>query len=100
MKLYKDKFKLYRLRAGLTQEELGTKLGIKKQAVQRWEAGLANPSKKYLQILATMFNCLQSDFCDLESEDEEETLRSIVQKSKELNLSERKQVLQYLENNY
>ncbi|UDQ96866.1 helix-turn-helix transcriptional regulator [Lentisphaerota bacterium WC36G] len=100
MKLNKEKFKLYRLRSGYTQEELAAKFGISKQAVQRWESGASNPRKSLLPTLANLFNCLQSDFCDIESEEEEETLRAIITKAKSLNLTERNQVLQYLTKNY
>lgn len=42
---------------GMTQEQLGEKLGVKKAAVQKWEAGtVVNLKRKTIQQLSDIFN--------------------------------------------
>ena len=41
--------------AGLTQEALGEKLGVSRQAVSKWETGTADPSTSNLLALAKLF---------------------------------------------
>ena len=46
--------RLYRLRRerGLSQEELAAQLGVSRQAVQKWESGVSQPSLEKLTALA------------------------------------------------
>lgn len=41
--------------AGLTQEALGEKLGVSRQAVSKWEMGTSEPSTSNLMALAQLF---------------------------------------------
>ena len=41
--------------AGLTQETLGEKLGVSRQAVSKWETGAADPSTANLLALAKLY---------------------------------------------
>lgn len=42
---------------GLTQEELGSIVGVKKAAVQKWESGIVtNLKRNTIQALAEFFN--------------------------------------------
>lgn len=44
-----------RKQAGWTQEQLGEKLGVSRQAVSKWEAGQANPDVEYLAEMCRLF---------------------------------------------
>lgn len=44
-----------RKQAGWTQEQLGEKLGVSRQAVSKWEAGQANPDVTYLAEMCRLF---------------------------------------------
>jgi transcriptional regulator with XRE-family HTH domain len=46
-----------RNQSGLTQEELGEKLGITAQAISKWENGHTLPETVLLPSLAQLFNC-------------------------------------------
>ena len=41
---------------GLTQEELGRKLGVTNKAVSKWEVGETTPDITVLEPLASIFN--------------------------------------------
>lgn len=46
-----------RIAAGLTQEELGEKIGVKKAAVHKWESGITtNLKRSTIQQLANLFD--------------------------------------------
>lgn len=48
--------KILRLKAGLTQEELGTHLGVQKSAVRKWEKGaVENIKRTTIQAMAELF---------------------------------------------
>jgi transcriptional regulator with XRE-family HTH domain len=47
-----DLIKLHRERLGLTQDELGQRVGISRQAVQQWEANKTGPQRKVVPKLA------------------------------------------------
>ncbi|WP_180270632.1 helix-turn-helix domain-containing protein [Sporanaerobium hydrogeniformans] len=51
------RIKLEREEHNLTQEELGTKLGIGRSAISNWESGRKTPDGKTLDSLANIFNC-------------------------------------------
>lgn len=49
--------KKYRLQLGLSQRELGDKVGVNKAAVQKWESGaVKNLKKEKIQSLSEIFN--------------------------------------------
>ena len=41
--------------AGLSQESLGERLGVSRQAVSKWESGAADPSTSNLLALAKLY---------------------------------------------
>ncbi len=45
-----------RKQAGLTQEQLGEKLGVSRQAVSKWESGQANPDVTYIMEMCSLFD--------------------------------------------
>ena len=58
-----DKIKLYRLEKGMTQEELGKKLGVGKAAVQKYESGqVQNLKSAHIKKLCELFNKTPWDF--------------------------------------
>lgn len=44
-----------RKQAGLTQEQLGERLGVSRQAVSKWESGQANPDVAYIVEMCKLF---------------------------------------------
>ena len=45
-----------RKQAGLSQEQLGEKLGVSRQAVSKWESGQTNPDISYITAMCQLFN--------------------------------------------
>ena len=58
----------YRLKAGLTQEQLAEKLGIGAQSVSKWENAAAMPDITALPLLAEVFGVSIDDLFDLTTE--------------------------------
>ena len=50
------RLKELRKKVGISQAELGSKLGVTGQTVLNWESGLYEPKIEYLIILADFFN--------------------------------------------
>jgi len=51
----KTKIKQYRQLAGLNQEELAEKVGVRRETIFRLEKGLYNPSLKLAMDIASLF---------------------------------------------
>lgn len=51
-----DKIKTLREANGLTQSEVGNKLGITRSSVNAWEMGISVPSTMYIVELAHLFS--------------------------------------------
>ena len=62
------KIKQLRFKAGLTQEQLGERLGIGAQSVSKWENGVAMPDITALPLLAEVFGVTIDDLFDLTAE--------------------------------
>ena len=64
-----DKIKMHRKRLGLTQDEFGLRLGVKKNAVSKWECGRVYdiPSSK-IKIMAEMLGVKPSYLIDDDAE--------------------------------
>ena len=62
------KIKQLRFKAGLTQEQLGEKLGVGAQSVSKWENAVAMPDISALPLLAEVFGVSIDDLFDLTSE--------------------------------
>ena len=56
-----ERIALLRRQAGLSQEQLGDKLGVSRQAVSKWEGGQANPDLQYVMALCRLFE-VTSDY--------------------------------------
>ena len=54
MELY-ERIALARKQAGLSQEQLGEKLGVSRQAVSKWESGQTNPDVVYVSRMCALF---------------------------------------------
>ena len=60
-----DYIKQLRTSKGMTQEELGNIIGVKKAAVQKWESGLVqNLKRTTIKKLATFFDVSPANFID------------------------------------
>lgn len=63
-----DKIEVHRKKLGMTQTELGEKLGVKKNAVSKWECGrVESISASKLKMMAQMFDVPVSYLIDDES---------------------------------
>lgn len=65
---FSDKLIKLRKEKGMSQEELGDKLGVTRQTISKWELGQATPNMTNLNELGTLFNVsinyLVDDNCD------------------------------------
>lgn len=50
-----ERIALARKQAGLSQEQLGEKLGVSRQAVSKWESGQSNPDLTYVAEMCRLF---------------------------------------------
>lgn len=66
----KERIALARKQAGLSQEQLGEKLGVSRQAVSKWESGQSNPDVAYVAEMCRLFG-VSSDWLLLGKETEE-----------------------------
>lgn len=68
MKL-EEKLISLRKKQGLTQQELAGKLEVSRQAVSKWEVGLAVPNTENLKVLSNLYgvtlDCLINDELDI-----------------------------------
>ena len=60
-RLIGSRIALVRKAAGLSQTELGEKIGANKQTVSRWERGLRAPDGEYLRAITDICGC-SADF--------------------------------------
>jgi transcriptional regulator with XRE-family HTH domain len=56
-----QKIKDYRKANNWNQEQLAVRVGRNRSTIAKWESGKAQPSLKYLIILAGIFNCRVDD---------------------------------------
>ncbi|MGO5022574.1 helix-turn-helix domain-containing protein [Lawsonibacter sp. LCP25S3_G6] len=61
-----------RKQAGLSQEQLGEKLGVSRQAISKWESGQTNPDVAYVAELCRLFG-ISSDWLLLGLENAQES---------------------------
>lgn len=70
-----DRIKELREKAGLTQEELGEKLGIKKSAIAKYEKGrVVNIKRSTIKVMADLFGVSASFLMFGEDEDAEDDI--------------------------
>lgn len=55
-----------RVAAGITQEELATKLGVDRSTVTKWETGQSLPRTHLLPKLAELFGCTVDELLGIE----------------------------------
>ena len=67
-----ERIALARKQAGLSQEQLGDKLGVSRQAVSKWESGQTNPDVAYIVEMCRLFG-VSSDWLLLGEEHAGET---------------------------
>lgn len=68
MLFYNDLFKKFRESKCFTLEEIGKQIGVSKQTVQKWEAGIANPRPSNVYALAKVLGISAVDISDLRPE--------------------------------
>lgn len=56
-----DNIKKYRLKRGLTQAQLGGKLGCSEKTISSWEVGRTEPNIGNIEELSSALNCRKSD---------------------------------------
>lgn len=61
--MYGDKIRMMRLNAGLSQQELGSQLGVSAVAVGKWERGQTQPDIHTLTRLADIFGTTIDELC-------------------------------------
>lgn len=69
----KERIALARKQAGLSQEQLGEKLGVSRQAVSKWESGQSNPDVAYLAEMCRLFG-VSSDWLLLGKETDDASI--------------------------
>ena len=69
----KERIALARKQAGLSQEQLGEKLGVSRQAVSKWESGQSNPDVAYLAEMCRLFG-VSSDWLLLGQETDDASI--------------------------
>ena len=88
--MFKDKLKMLRENANLTQKELGEKIFASRSAVSKWELGNGIPSDINIDALCKLFNVTEEWLLDRDD------LKSIAKKMESLlNQKEKDYILEY-----
>ena len=106
-----EKIKQLRLQKGLSQEALGSKIGVKKAAINKYEAGrVVNIKRTTLKSLAKALDVTPADLLDDEAStsvpDHADALfmdpaeKRLVEICRELNAAGRKKLQEYAEDLY
>jgi len=87
-----ENLKNLRKQIGLSQEELGEKIGVSRQSVSKWECSEAYPEMNNILTLCKIFHCklndlVHKDLTDLNSLDEEVQMKIV-----KLNAEEQKKM--------
>lgn len=72
-----DYIRSERKKAGLTQKELGAKLGISAVGIAQWENGLRNPKHESIKRIADALNISETVLYGVPERDSEELQRSL-----------------------
>lgn len=90
--------KVLRVQKGLTQEELGDYLGVKKSAIQKYESGaIINLKADTIIRLAKLFNVPPAYFVYSEAEMDNDRLhREVVESCSKLNFAGLHKTLDYI----
>lgn len=92
-----EKIKQYRLANGWTQQELGAKIGISKNAIGNYEKGFRSPKKNTMFDLANAFNVSIDDLFPPIQKDTSSTTSKIQSIYDELEPLEQRKVVTYAE---
>ena len=63
--MYAERIRALRLSVGLSQQELGRRLGVSAVAVGKWERGQTQPDIPSLTRMADIFGTTIDDLCEL-----------------------------------
>ena len=89
-----EKIKQYRLANGWTQQELGTKIGMSKNAIGNYEKGFRSPKKNTMFDLAKAFSISIDDLFPPVQKDSASDIQSIYD---ELEPNRQRKVITYAE---
>ena len=92
-----ENIKRYRLQNGWTQQELGAKIGISKNAIGNYEKGFRSPKKDTMFDLANAFNISIDDLFPPIKNDSSSNVSQIQSIYDELNPPRQVKVLNYAE---
>lgn len=92
-----EKIKQYRLANGWTQQELGAKIGISKNAIGNYEKGFRSPKKNTMFDLANAFNVSIDDLFPPIQKDTSSTTSKIQSIYDELEPNRQRKVITYAE---
>lgn len=98
-----ERIKSLRKNAGLTQTELGEQLGVKKNAVSKWECGRVEdiPSSK-IKAMAALFQVppsylIDDNWFEMKLSDTDPQIEQIISSAKKLNAQGLERLEQYAE---
>ena len=91
-----NKIKQLRYKAGLTQEQLASRLGISSQAVSKWETAVAMPDIMLLPQLAEELGVSIDELFDLTDEKRFERIDNMIFNTRHISEEEYKRQEQYL----
>ena len=63
-----NKIKILRQKIGVTQEQLGEKIGVSGQSISKWETGVTMPDITLLPILSSELGVTIDELFDLTAE--------------------------------
>lgn len=95
MSMYAERIRALRLRAGMSQQELGASLGVSAVAVGKWERGQTQPDIHSLTRMADIFGTTIDDLCDHapRCQEEEPNIRIMTRAFRQLTAEEQEKFL-------
>ena len=79
-----DKIRQMRIKAGFTQEQLASKLGVSAQSVSKWENAISMPDITLLPYIAEVFGVSIDDLFDLTTEHKLKRIENRIEIEEEL----------------
>ena len=93
-----NKIKQLRYKAGLTQEQLASKLGISAQSVSKWETAICMPDITLLPLLAEEFGVSIDELFDITAEQKLRRIENCLDVEEELSLDLFREYEDFLKN--
>ena len=81
---FSENIKRYRKEAGLSQEELASRIGLTAQAISKWECGTSYPDIEMLPIIANIFKVSTDYLLGVDITKQEKDILVTVEKAKAL----------------